>query len=135
LHKSAAYHGANLICLLLASVLLAAGTSCGHRPPKFDTEYQVVVFTNGQVMIGRLEGLDTKYPVLREAYSVQVVPANDQSNPRNVNTMLVSRSREAHAPAFTVLVPRNILLIEPVTKGSRMEDLIARERNAAAQGK
>jgi len=121
-----------LLMLLLAVILLAA-TSCkpSAEAPKFDTDYQVVIMTNGQVLIGKIDALNTEYPVLREVYAVTVV--SDPSDPKKSTNMLVSRSREAHQPAFTVLQGRNILLIEPITKGSRMAELIEQEKNNAAQ--
>ncbi len=125
----------NLLGMLLPAILLLAATSCRHLTnadtPKFDSDYQVVIMTNGQVLIGKIDSLNTDYPVLRDVYSVQVVPTGDSNNPQK--TMLVSRTREAHKPAFTVLQGHNILIIEPITKGSRMAELVQEEKSNAAQ--
>ena len=121
----------SVVVVILPLVLLFA--SCNSRKaPKFDTEYQAIVLTNGQVLIGRIEGLDSEFPILREPYSMQIVSAGDPQNPQKTNTILVSRAREAHSPSYTVLQARNIMVIEPVAKGSRMEQLIAQEKSAAA---
>ncbi|HWR17219.1 MAG TPA: hypothetical protein VN577_20490 [Terriglobales bacterium] len=119
---------------------MAAGTSCSRlglkdKTPKFDTPYQVVILSNGEVLIGKLEGLDTEYPVLREAFAVSIVPAGDPNNPSKTTNMLISRSRVPNAPAYTVINARNISLIEPVTPGSTMDQLLAKEKAAASQAK
>jgi hypothetical protein len=63
------------------------------------------------------------------------VPAGDPNNPQKTTNLLVSRSRVPNSPAFTVVNARNILLIEPVTPGSQMDQLISKEKAAAEQGK
>ncbi len=125
---------------ILALVLLAltAGTACNYRLvntariPKFDG-YQAVLFANGQVLIGKLEGLGTAFPVMRDVYAVKAVPAGDQQNPQKTTNVLVSRSKEWHAPGYTVINAAQVLVIEPVTKNSRMDQLIAEEHAKRSQ--
>ena len=124
--------------LLLAS--LAAGIGCKDgtaersTTPKLDTEYQAVVLTNGQVLVGKLEGLGSPYPVLRDVFAVRVVP-DDPQNPQKATNLLISRAREWHSPAYTVLSAHSILAVEPVTKGSRLELLLAEEKKHQASPK
>ena len=126
---------------LLPALLLAAGMGCNYRlvntskTPTFDTEYQVVVLVNGQVLIGKIEGLETAHPILRDVYSLRIMPAGDPQNPSKTTNVIVSRSKEWHSPAFTVLNSATILAVEPVSKGSQMDELIAQEKRGAVSGK
>ena len=125
--------------LLLTFIVLTAGTACRDRLagtskiPRLDSEYQVVVFANGQVLIGKLEGLGTPYPLLRDVYSVKTVPAGDPQNPQKTTNVLVSRSKEWHAPEYSLINVTEVLVIEPVTRGSRMDQLITEEKKQRSQ--
>lgn len=132
---------------LLLVAALAAAVGCNDRPidsrmveppkaptpaaPKLDTEYQAVVLTSGQVLIGKLEGLDTPHPVLRDVFAVRTVP-EDPKNPQKTTNVLVSRAKEWHSPGYTVLSAHNILAVEPVSRGSRLEQLLAEEKKNQA---
>jgi len=135
---------------LLLAAALAASVSCNDHAvesraveppkaptpaaPKLDTEYQAVVLTSGQVLIGKLEGLDTPYPVLRDVFAVRTVP-EDPKNAQKTTNVLVSRAKEWHSPGYTVLSAHNILAVEPVSKGSRLEQLLAEEKKNQALAK
>jgi hypothetical protein len=87
----------------------------------FDTPYQAVMLDNGQVYFGRIEGLSSAFPVLKEVYYVQ-----EQLDPetKKVRNILVRRGSEWHAPNLMVMNARHIVVVEPVTNGSTVAKLI-----------
>ncbi|MBI3661583.1 MAG: hypothetical protein HY234_00830 [Acidobacteria bacterium] len=115
-----------VLLLLVAIVVLLAYPYFGpHAKPKFTTEHQAVLLTNGQVYFGKLEGLGTPYPTLREVYYVQ-----GKVNPetKEVANILVKRGKEWHAPDLMILNPNHIILVEPVGPDSKVAQLIAELR-------
>lgn len=115
------------VLLLIALVILdacAPGKGPGgssQAENRTETEYKTVLLTNGQVLIGKLENWGTPFPVLTDVYYVQttVDPASKKSS-----SVLVKRGKEWHAPNRTILNANHILLIEPVTKGSKVIEFI-----------
>jgi hypothetical protein len=94
-----------------------------HQPSTaMTTPYQAVLLSNGSAYFGRLEGLGTPYPVLKEVYYVQSRPGQDPKQPVNV---LVKRGKEWHAPDRMILNAAMIVFVEPVNPGSRVSQLIA----------
>ncbi len=117
------------LALLLVIWICITNTGCSGRQsaaPKFNTEYQAVLLTNGQVFFGRLEGLETAYPVLREVYYVRTVPSPVDST--KTTNVLVRRGQEWHAPDIMILNANHIVLVEPVTKDSKVAQLIAEQK-------
>ena len=119
--------------ILMVAVLAlagAAGWSARARAagpvaptgPRLDTLYQAVLLTNGQVYYGKLEGLGSAYPVLNDVYYVQV---GVDTGTKQTKSVLLKRGNEWHAPDRMVLNANHILLVEPVTPGSRVARLIA----------
>jgi hypothetical protein len=91
-------------------------------PVKFKSPYQAVLLTNGAVYFGKLEGLGTDYPILRDVFYIQNAV---DPNTKQTSSVLIRRGKEWHGPDFMVLNARHVLLIEPVTPGSRVAQLIA----------
>jgi hypothetical protein len=92
---------------------------------RFRTAYQAVLLTNGSVYYGKLEGLGGPFPVLRDVFYVQ---AAADPNTKQTTNVLIRRGKEWHAPDYMVLNANHILLVEPVTPGSRVANLIAEAR-------
>jgi hypothetical protein len=84
-----------------------------------------VLLTNGSVYYGKLEGLGGPFPVLRDVFYVQ---AAADPNTKQTTNVLIRRGKEWHAPDYMVLNANHILLVEPVTPGSRVANLIAEAR-------
>jgi len=109
-----------LVCLLLA-----AGCSSGGRaesyPVTFWTPYQLVLLSNNSVYFGKLEGWGTPNPVLTDVFYVTNV-----TNPetRQASSMLVRRSKEAHAPDKMYLNAGQVVFVEPIAPGSKVAKLI-----------
>lgn len=90
------------------------------------TPYQAILLSNGAAYFGRLEGLGTPYPVLRDVFYVQ--SAQDPQT-KQVSNVLVKRGKEWHAPDRMILNSNMIVLVEPVNPGSRVAQLIAQAKN------
>jgi hypothetical protein len=113
------------VILAVALVVIAAVGIWLFRPQSsiaMTTPYQAVLLSNGSAYFGRLEGLGTPYPVLKEVYYVQSRPGQDPKQPVNV---LVKRGKEWHAPDRMILNAAMIVFVEPVNPGSRVSQLIA----------
>ncbi|HEY7333433.1 MAG TPA: hypothetical protein VH639_01020 [Bryobacteraceae bacterium] len=102
----------------------------GCNVPKFDTQYQAVLLDTGLVYYGKISGLGTDYPVLRDVYYVQ---QTTDPQTKQVSNVLVRRGNEWHSPDMTVLNSRHIVLIEPVGANSKLAQMIAQEQSK--QGK
>jgi hypothetical protein len=81
-----------------------------------------VRLNGGQVHFGKLEGLGTQYPVLTQVF---YVTSRQDPETKEVSNILVKRGKEWHAPARMIINASQIVLIEPVTSGSRVAQLIA----------
>ena len=110
---------ATVIALLLA--VLVYQNARKDMAPEFTTPYQAVVLVNGQAFFGRLENINSQYPVLRDVFYIQ-----SQTNPetKQVNVSLVKRGGEWHAPDRMILNKQHVLLIEPVKEDSKIAKLI-----------
>jgi hypothetical protein len=83
--------------------------------------YQAVLLDNGQVYYGRIANIDTDYPVLTDVFYVQTSVNPETKQPASI---LLKRGKEWHAPDKTLLSARHIVMIEPVTAGSTVANLI-----------
>ncbi len=92
-----------------------------RAPGGLGNGHQAVLLSNGQVYYGKLTGLGTRFPVLTDVYYVQ--SAMDPQT-RETKSVLVKRGKEWHGPDRMVLNGGQILLIEPVTAGSKVAELI-----------
>lgn len=116
--------------IVLAALLIVLTAGCGVTSaratgiPTFDTPYQAVLLDTGLVYYGKISGLDTDYPTLRDVYYVQ-----QSSDPQTkaVNNVLIRRGNEWHGPSLTVLNSKHIVLVEPVGPNSKVAQLIAAE--------
>ena len=110
--------------LCLSSVSCQATTAKAGAVPTFQTSYQAVLLDTGLVYYGKISGLDTDYPVLRDVYYVQ---QSTDPETKKVSNILIRRGSEWHAPSMTVLNARHIVLVEPVGPNSKVAQLIAEE--------
>jgi hypothetical protein len=118
--------------LVLAAVillLLGAGASffiaSSQKPLKFDTTYQAVLLSNGNVYFGKLENYGSRFPVLTDVFYIQSSVNPDTQQTVNV---LVKRGQELHAPDRMYLNPSQIILVEPVGSNSKVMQLILEQR-------
>ena len=119
-----------LILGIVAVIVIAAGALYWYkRPaatPEMTTPYQAVLLSNGSAYFGRLEGLGTPFPVLRDVFYVQ---SSQDPQTKQVSNILVKRGKEWHAPDRMILNSNMIVLVEPVSPGSRVAQLIAQAQN------
>ena len=87
--------------------------------------YSAVLLANGSVYFGKLEGLGSPYPVLRDVYYVQSVTDPET---KKVTSILVKRGKEWHAPDRMTINDKSIVFVEPVGAGSKVAQLIAESK-------
>ena len=120
-----------VLAFLALLALLAACSGCQRQQSLSGSaaiesdRYYAVLLGNGSVYFGKLEGLGTAYPVLREVYYVQ-----SATNPetKQVSSVLVKRGKEWHAPDRMILNEKSIVFVEPVGTGSKVAQLIAESK-------
>jgi len=113
--------------LLVAAAIVLYGFNLFSRTSiAMTTPYQAVLLSNGSAYFGKLEGLGTAYPVLKEVFYVQSVQ-NPQT--KQVSNILVKRGKEWHSPDRMILNANMIVLVEPVNPNSRVAQLIAEAKN------
>jgi hypothetical protein len=107
-----------LFVLVMTPFLFLYG--CGKDDLKkedFKTEYQAVFLANGSVYFGKIEKIGKNYIEMTDIFYVQ-----SQQNPdtKQVESRLVKRGKELHAPDRMYINSAHILLIEPVSPDSKM---------------
>jgi hypothetical protein len=120
---------ASTIIIVVLSLIILAGAALWFfqgRSVAMTTPYQAVLLSNGSAYFGRLEGLGTPYPVLRDVFYVQSV--QDQTT-KKVSNILVKRGKEWHAPDRMILNANMIVFVEPVSPSSRVAQLIGQAKN------
>ncbi len=99
----------------------AAPASAAIDPNK----YYAVLLNNNSVYFGKLEGLRSGYPVLREVFYVQT---NVNPETKATTNILVKRGKELHGPDRMIINERSIVFVEPVGADSRVAQLIAESK-------
>jgi len=118
-----------IIIAVLLAVLIIQNMQANKTQIKtaieLSDQYYAVLLTNGQAYFGKLENLNSQYPVLRDIYYIQS-QVNQQTN-QPTNT-LIKRGNEWHKPDRMILNRDHILFIEPVSKDSQMAKLIDEDK-------
>ncbi|HTA47593.1 MAG TPA: hypothetical protein VK789_34370 [Bryobacteraceae bacterium] len=85
-------------------------------------KYYAVLLNNNAVYFGKLDGLGSAYPVLRDVFYIQ-----SASNPdtKQVSNVLVKRGKELHGPDRMIINERSIVFVEPVGADSKVAQLIS----------
>jgi hypothetical protein len=108
-----------LFVVLVVSFFVEQSSS--HKTLKFDTPYQAVLLSNGNVYFGKLQDYGGRFPMLIDVFYIQSSVNPDTKQPVNV---LVKRGKELHAPDRMYLNPSQIILVEPVGVNSKVAQLI-----------
>lgn len=112
--------------LLAGAILPVAGCARQTAAPASGAidpnKYYAVLLNNGAVYFGKLEGLDSMDPVLRDVFYIQ-----SSTNPETkaVSNVLVKRGKELHGPDRMILNKQAIVFVEPVGGDSQVAKLIA----------
>jgi hypothetical protein len=122
----------NMALLAVGIALGIGGTLLVERraasAAKFDTPFQAILLDTGQVYYGKIEALDTAFPILREVYYVQ---STTDASTKQVTNVLIRRGKEWHGPDYTVLNSRHIVMVEPVGPASKVAELISEQQRKA----
>ncbi len=114
---------------LLCPALFCVGCNRVQPNPASATvdanKFYAVLLSNGAVYFGKLEGLDSAYPVLHDVYYVQT-----STNPETkaVSSVLVKRGKEWHGPDRIILNEKAVIFVEPVGGDSKVSQLIAESK-------
>jgi hypothetical protein len=117
-----------LVLVAVAVSLFIIGSS--HKSLNFDTSYQAVLLSNGNVYFGKLENYGDRFPVLTDVFYIQSSVNPDTKQTVNV---LVKRGKELHAPDRMYLNPSQIILVEPVGPNSKVMQLILEQMEQKKQ--
>jgi len=118
--------GTGAVLLVIAVGLVIWYFGFRAKTVSMTTPYQAVLLSNGSAYFGRLEGLGTPYPVLKDVFYVQSVT---DPQTKQVNNILVKRGKEWHAPDRMILNANMIVLVEPVSTASRVAQLISQAKS------
>lgn len=118
------------IFLLLSIAIF--GSACSRQPQTpasgaIDAnKYYAVLLNNNAVYFGKVEGLESPYPVLHDVFYIQTA-----TNPetKQVSNVLVKRGKELHAPDRMIINRRAIVFVEPVGADSQVAKLIAESKH------
>ena len=110
---------------VLCAGLFAAACKPASQPadnPKIDpNRYYAVLLNNGAVYFGKLEGLGTSYPTLRDVFYIQ---SSVDPQTKATSNVLVKRGKELHGPDMMILNEKSIVFVEPVGAQSKVAELI-----------
>ncbi len=113
------HHKAALAVMVFAFALVSF-QGCGKLT--FETEYQAVFLDNGQVYFGKLSETNKKFLLLDNVFYVQ---SQVNQETKQVNGILIKRGKEWHGPNLMRINTEHVVLIEPVSPGSKVQQLIA----------
>ena len=118
----------SIFMMVVFSFLVLQGCERDVKP-KFDTEYQAVLLTNGQVFYGKSKFEGTDYLLLKNVFYVrrQVNPETKQ-----VSNTVLKKGAEWHGAEQMHINTRHIIAIEPVAPESQLARVI-KEANAQTQ--
>ena len=117
--------------LLFSVAAMFITVGCQKEQPKTASasldanSYSAVLLNNGAVYFGKLEGLGSSYPILRDVFYVQ-----SATNPETkaVTNVLVKRGKELHGPDRMIINEKSIVFVEPVGANSKVAQLIAESK-------
>lgn len=111
-----------LLTLSALSGCNRAGSAASPGPlPQSASGYYAVLLNNNQVLYGKLEGLGTPFPILRD---VRFVRTTVDQTTKQVSSSLAKRANEPHEPDFMMLNASQIVIVEPVGVNSRIAGVL-----------
>lgn len=118
-----------LVWLVLLVVVLGVVWKMDLVPSLTGTgnKYQAVFLSNNQVYFGRLSGLGTSFPVLKEIYYLQVSQVLQPKTPNQPQQQinLVKLGGELHGPEDAMKINReHILFVEDLKMDSQVVNAI-----------
>ena len=116
------------LILSIFFLIQSCGSSSGSQKLQFQTEYQAIFLTNGQVYFGKAE-LGADYVTLKDVFYVQSQIINQKT--KEVSNTLIKRGKEPHGPDIMHINKNNVSFIESVTAESQVAKLIKEAQKAA----
>jgi hypothetical protein len=120
----------SIVLFILLASLVTGLAGCGAQrepgPQINPSAYSAVLLDNNQVYFGKLDKVDSAYPVLTDVYYIQ---SQVNQETKAVTNILVRRGNEWHGPDRMYLNAHHILLIEPVGANSKVSQLIEADKN------
>lgn len=117
---------AALVAMVMGGVTAYFSQHYYTAKTELTTPYQAVLLNNGSAYFGKLEGLGTPYPLLKEVYYIQT---RQNSENKQVVNILVKRGAELHGPDRMILNANDIVFVEPVSPSSSVAQLINEQKN------
>ena len=99
--------------------------------PKFQTEYQAVMLTNGQVIFGKAEFVGKEYVLLKDVFYIRSLVSQET---KEVSNTLVKKGKEWHGAKQSYINTRHIIMIEPVSPESQVAKLIKEQQSQKPEG-
>ncbi len=112
--------------VVLLIVALAAYMFLGRV--RLTATYYAVFLDSGQAYFGKLDSLGAPwapYITLTDVYYVQSVTNQETKQTSNI---LVKRGKEWHGPDRMIINTRHLVLVEPVSEGSKVAQLITESK-------
>lgn len=118
-----------LLRLILPVGIVLACSGCARESSSIPasgaidpSKYYAVLLNNNAVYFGKLEGLGSSFPVLRDVFYIQ-----SATNPETkaVTNVLVKRGKELHGPDRMIINEKSIVFVEPVGADSKVAQLIS----------
>jgi hypothetical protein len=91
----------------------------------FTTPYQVVMLTNNNIYVGKLEGYGTPRPVLTDVYII--VTQNNPDTKQSSKVLVKLNKIELNSPDRMYLNPNQILAVEPVDAKSQIAQTLEQQ--------
>ena len=119
---------------LLAALFIMTAKGCDYRdggdtlPRKLTADYHAVFLDNGQVFFGRLKAPSSDFIELTDVFYVR---SETNKETKEVRSVLIKRGQEWHGPDMMFVNSKHVTLIEPVSPGSKVGELI---KEAASKG-
>ena len=123
--KSRNIKAAFLILLAVFFMMTAGGCGKGSGegtfPRKLTADYHAVFLDNGQVFFGRLKAPSSDFIELTDVFYVK---SETNQETKEVRSVLIKRGQEWHGPDMMYVNSKHVTLIEPVSPGSKVGELI-----------
>ncbi len=119
---------------LLAALFIMTAEGCdymgkgGALTQKLTADYHAVFLDNGQVFFGRLKAPSSDFIELTDVFYVR---SETNKETKEVRSVLIKRGQEWHGPDMMFVNSKHVTLIEPVSPGSKVGELI---KEAASKG-
>jgi len=104
-----------LIIFVCGLIFVQGCSQSAH--PKFQSEYQAILLTTGQVFFGKVEFLGEEYVQVKNVFYIRSL-VNQQT--KEVSNTLIKKGNELHGADRMFINTRHIIMMEPVSPESQL---------------